>query len=202
MFRFVLQLVATLAVTFLVPFDFMYTQYLVVLICFSFLNIITAGSIWNTLRCFPPTACILVLLGCPVFVTAEWYVTLVLAWFTSSFIVDTAPFESESTTVDSFEYLPSPSSAKSRVNKLTYWFHDIWQPLFQSLRFMPNCLMFVIMWASVVVVPLDWNQQWQRFPLPLIYGAMVGNIFKLLFIILGRRSTISLNSSGADDKDK
>ncbi|TKR73962.1 hypothetical protein L596_021199 [Steinernema carpocapsae] len=41
-------------------------------------------------------------------------------------------------------------------------------------------------WISCVVIPLDWDRWWQKWPLPCLFGTVFGSILGLLFSFVER----------------
>ncbi|KAI9500627.1 hypothetical protein GGI25_004074 [Coemansia spiralis] len=39
-------------------------------------------------------------------------------------------------------------------------------------------------WAAAYFVPMDWGRPWQRWPIPIVGGAFLGNLISLLFVAL------------------
>ncbi|KAI9478959.1 hypothetical protein LPJ78_004077 [Coemansia sp. RSA 989] len=42
----------------------------------------------------------------------------------------------------------------------------------------------VTTWASAYFIPMDWDRPWQRWPLPVVGGAFLGNLISLLFVLI------------------
>ncbi|KAJ2506074.1 Glycosylphosphatidylinositol (GPI) anchor assembly protein [Coemansia sp. RSA 2052] len=43
---------------------------------------------------------------------------------------------------------------------------------------------FVASWASAYFIPLDWDRPWQKWPIPIIGSAFLGNLVGLLYVLL------------------
>ncbi|KAJ2781934.1 Glycosylphosphatidylinositol (GPI) anchor assembly protein [Coemansia javaensis] len=39
-------------------------------------------------------------------------------------------------------------------------------------------------WASAFFIPLDWDRPWQRWPIPIVGGAYLGNLLSLLYVLV------------------
>ncbi|KAJ2798044.1 hypothetical protein H4R20_004966 [Coemansia guatemalensis] len=39
-------------------------------------------------------------------------------------------------------------------------------------------------WASAYFIPLDWERPWQQWPIPIVFGAFVGNLASLLYVLV------------------
>ncbi|KAJ2000182.1 Glycosylphosphatidylinositol (GPI) anchor assembly protein [Coemansia thaxteri] len=39
-------------------------------------------------------------------------------------------------------------------------------------------------WLSASVIPLDWDRPWQKWPIPVVGGAFLGNLLGLLYVLL------------------
>ncbi|KAJ1664807.1 hypothetical protein IW140_005592 [Coemansia sp. RSA 1813] len=42
----------------------------------------------------------------------------------------------------------------------------------------------VTTWAAAYFVPMDWGRPWQRWPIPIVGGAFLGNLISLLYVAL------------------
>ncbi|KAJ2704787.1 hypothetical protein FB645_002977 [Coemansia sp. IMI 203386] len=40
----------------------------------------------------------------------------------------------------------------------------------------------VTCWAAAYFVPMDWDRPWQKWPIPIVFGAFLGNLIGLLFV--------------------
>ncbi|KAJ2744804.1 hypothetical protein GGI20_002657 [Coemansia sp. BCRC 34301] len=43
---------------------------------------------------------------------------------------------------------------------------------------------FLASWASAYFIPLDWDRPWQKWPIPIVGGAFLGNLVGLLYVLL------------------
>ncbi|KAJ2893606.1 Glycosylphosphatidylinositol (GPI) anchor assembly protein [Coemansia aciculifera] len=43
---------------------------------------------------------------------------------------------------------------------------------------------FIISWTSAYFIPLDWDRPWQKWPIPIVAGAFLGNLIGLLYVLL------------------
>ncbi|KAJ2041600.1 Glycosylphosphatidylinositol (GPI) anchor assembly protein [Coemansia sp. RSA 455] len=43
---------------------------------------------------------------------------------------------------------------------------------------------FVASWAAAYFIPLDWDRPWQKWPIPIVGGAFLGNLAGLLYVLL------------------
>ncbi|KAJ1832742.1 hypothetical protein LPJ63_003281 [Coemansia sp. RSA 2711] len=42
----------------------------------------------------------------------------------------------------------------------------------------------VTTWASAYFIPMDWERPWQRWPIPIVGGAFLGNLIGLVFVLI------------------
>ncbi|KAJ2157912.1 Glycosylphosphatidylinositol (GPI) anchor assembly protein [Coemansia sp. RSA 552] len=40
------------------------------------------------------------------------------------------------------------------------------------------------MWAGAYFIPMDWDRPWQRWPIPIVTGAFLGNLVSLLYVLV------------------
>ncbi|KAJ2081906.1 hypothetical protein H4R24_002002 [Coemansia sp. RSA 988] len=39
-------------------------------------------------------------------------------------------------------------------------------------------------WSSAYYIPLDWDRPWQKWPIPTVFGAFMGNLISLLYVLV------------------
>ncbi|PIA18332.1 hypothetical protein COEREDRAFT_79820 [Coemansia reversa NRRL 1564] len=39
-------------------------------------------------------------------------------------------------------------------------------------------------WMSAYFIPLDWDRPWQKWPIPIVFGAFLGNMTSLLYVLI------------------
>lgn len=68
----------------------------------------------------------------------------------------------------------------------------------QTERFMYflSLCMAICSWISPIVIPLDWDRPWQKWPIPCIVGVVIGysiGVFMSLIVTIRERKTAKLN---------